>query len=58
MVSNRRYKMVKSMVSLSAAVVAAVSFADGAGVRVGALDAQAWDCSKWISAKDAPVFEG
>ena len=50
--------MKKCMVSFGAAVVAAGAFAGGAGVRVGALDAQAWDCSKWISAKDAPVFEG
>ena len=26
--------------------------------RVGALDASAWSCSQWISAKDAPTFDG
>ena len=26
--------------------------------RVGSLDASAWECSQWLSAKDAPVYDG
>lgn len=31
---------------------------EGAGVRTGALPVEAWECSQWISAADAPVREG
>ena len=48
--------MKKNLVcSFAAAAVAAVS---AGGACVGALDAEKWSCSEWISAKDAPVFDG
>ena len=51
--------MKECLVFLVAAVVAAgASAGGGIGVRTGALDARDWDCSEWISAKDAPVFDG
>ena len=54
------------MMKLTVGVAVTVAFLSGCdpecsrkdSPRTEALAAAAWDCSQWISAKDAPVFEG
>ena len=50
-------KMIVVVAVCAAAHAALGEFARG-GVRAAPLDAMAWECSEWISAKDAPVFDG
>ena len=54
-------KLTVGVVALGAAVVMGCVGArcgKGVGARSEALDAKSWSCSQWISAKDAPVFDG
>ena len=50
-------KLTRLMLLVAVGLVLA-AFRSNSGKMAAALDSKAWECSQWISVKDAPVVEG